>query len=1252
MKKSRVKRCLSLILAAAVACSVLATSASAEDSADTLSESGMAFQQSFQNPDASSRPTMRWWISVAADEERIREEVREIAAAGYGAAEIVPFDIKTNSGVDLDVYGWGTEHWSKLMKAALEEAGKCGIKLDFTISIAWPISSPNIKSTADPASEVKLDVGRINLTSGQYYLGELPGSAVENSKLLSVSVAKLAEDGQTYEFDSIVDITDNAFRDPDSRTGYKVHYQTPDDGEYALFASWEAPTEKLKSGFYVIDHYGTAGAESILKYWEEEFIPSVGEDLFRANARSIFCDSLEQSGNWSRQFLETFQEEKGYDSSPYIFHLAGGHYNATYKLSDSELSKQIQRDYYDVLTTCFIDYHLNPIREFCHKYGKTLRYQTAYGKTLELAETAMHVDIPEGESMMIRNTIDNFRAQAGAVHTTGKNLYTAEIQAEGSRNYVQDWDDFLWILQRQWAGGINNFTQHGMSYRGDFHGEDYTPENGYIDGLEWPGYEGFGRANYSNNWNRLPSWEHISDYTDYVSRTQTVLQQGKADVDLAVYRNDYMDNISGSDGSWIAKDGDYIYKDGGQLERAGYTYDFVCPANLALEDSVVKNGVLCADGPSYKAMIIQYQSYMPTATAQRILEYAQNGLPVILIGDTPTVTSNLTEDNTQLVALMKELLAVPNVKQVESYDDVLGALNALSVQPDTFFSQQEEVLTVHRSAQDADFYYVYNFGRCDNTKTVSEPARDSIKPVDFEVSFVGEGVPYLLDAWTGEITPIAAYKAENGRITVNVKLDSNESKLIAFASPEWGGATQTSHAVSSAGGEVMAAENGLLKIRSFDNGTASVELDNGWACHVTVEDIEAPVELTDWNLTVKDYCPGDTPIETVFRTIDVGETTLKSWTEIDGIRNAAGIGTYTTSFTLQQGWEQGKGAILDLGRVQDSFHVTVNGTALAPCNRYTSKVDIGPYVVAGENTVVVEVATTLVNKLIEVIPGERRTVQDYGLLGPVTVTPYSDVLIAPSSGALETLIAKAEQLKADGALVNTMPAVVTEFEAALASAKSLQQTYASQEEIRAASIRLLDAIGMVKWKIADKDDLSEAIYLAEYITSNIDRYLDEGKAELDAALKGAVTVMQDDNAFQSEVDTAYLNLMEAVTNMNLKPDKSKLQSLVDSVSQMDLSQYTAASVERLNAALSSARGVLGDQNAVQGRVDEAEQNLQEAINGLEKVNSPVVDTAVQGDKNGATASGNAKTGETISFAVILSLFALAGTGLALSKKKK
>ena len=189
--------------------------------------------------------------------------------------------------------------------------------------------------------------------------------------------------------------------------------QTPTTVSYTHLDVYKRqPTESKKNGYLVIDHYGEAGAQAIIDYWVNDVIPAVGEDLFRAASRSIFCDSLEQSGNWSHQMIKTFREEKGYDISPYLFLLTSPN-----SLEDSTRVDVIKRDYYDVLTTCFNEYHLRPIREFCYDYGMTLRYQTAYGKTLELASTAANVDIPEGEAMMIRFPIDNVRAQAGAVHT-------------------------------------------------------------------------------------------------------------------------------------------------------------------------------------------------------------------------------------------------------------------------------------------------------------------------------------------------------------------------------------------------------------------------------------------------------------------------------------------------------------------------------------------------------------------------------------------------------------------------------------------------------------------------------------------------------------------------------------------------------------------------------------------------------------------------------------------------------------------
>src|SRR5699024_1794297 len=80
------------------------------------------------------------------------------------------------------------------------------------------------------------------------------------------------------------------------------------------------------------------------------------------------------------------------------------------------------------------------------------------------------------------------------------------------------------------------------------------------------------------------------------------------------------------------------------------------------------------------------------------------------------------------------------------------------------------------------------------------------------------------------------------------------------------------------------------------------------------------------------------------------------------------------------------------------------------------------------------------------------------------------------TSVLERVIAEAEQMVADGALGNTMEAVVTEFNAALQAAKDLvAQEYASQEDLNAAAVRLVLAMNKVDWKQGDKTILEVAV---------------------------------------------------------------------------------------------------------------------------------------------------------------------------------
>src|SRR4029079_1486039 len=99
---------------------------------------------------------------------------------------------------------------------------------------------------------------------------------------------------------------------------------------------------------------------------------------------------------------------------------------------------------------------------------------------------------------------------------------------------------------------------------------------------------------------------------------------------------------------------------------------------------------------------------------------------------------------------------------------------------------------------------------------------------------------------------------------------------------------------------------------------------------------------------------------------------------------------YRTTIDLGADWTGDDGAYLELGEVNDTFHVRVNGELLPPCDPMDAVVDLGRRLVPGVNQIDVEVASTLINRLRVVTPSVYgvATRQNYGLVGPVRVVPY------------------------------------------------------------------------------------------------------------------------------------------------------------------------------------------------------------------------------------------------------------------------
>ena len=183
-------------------------------------------------------------------------------------------------------------------------------------------------------------------------------------------------------------------------------------------------------------------------------------------------------------------------------------------------------------------------------------------------------------------------------------------------------------------------------------------------------------------------------------------------------------------------------------------------------------------------------------------------------------------------------------------------------------------------------------------------------------------------------------------------------------------------------------------MRDSRAGTYATTLQDGSRIRATIDDVPEPLALTRWTLTAEDWTPGDTPTATVRTRRELALDGLLPWPRIPELADSSGIGRYRTTVRLPGAWTGGHGALLDLGEVFDTYRVTVNGRHLPPADQLTTVVDVGPYLRGGANTIEVEVATTLLNRLriadAPVFGVAKR--QDYGLVGPVRLIPYGRVV--------------------------------------------------------------------------------------------------------------------------------------------------------------------------------------------------------------------------------------------------------------------
>lgn len=492
-----------------------------------------------------------------------------------------------------------------------------------------------------------------------------------------------------------------------------------------------------------------------------------------------------------------------------------------------------------------------------------------------------------------------------------------------------------------------------------YHGTTFSPQN-----APWPGWMFYAAVHFGPT-NTI--WNDFGTLNSYIARSQSFLQAGKPDNDVLLYypiSDEYA--VRGKslllhfDG---AAKGSSVRETAENLFAKGYAFDYISDRQvLKLENNSAQ---ILSSGNRYQTILIPPVKLIPLETFQKILDLAESGATILmeeLPADVPGL-GNLAERQAKLKQLIgglkfKTTTEIVQRAKVGKGEILLGGLT--------------DLLNVAKIRREAMF----------------DSGLQCIRRID------GNTTTYFI--------------ANRGKAAVDgwVPLQSKVNSAILY--------------------NPMDGAFGLAKTRtSGETGDVYLQLQPGASCLVQLypEKQNTPEYAyfqasgnkmtlnSGWNLTFVSGGP------TLPKPVKLSK--LGSWTDLQGDRYNAFSGTavYKTTFTRPSGKAQFYR--LDLGKVDCSARVSVNGKELATLISAPFSVDIPVSELKAENTLQISVTNLMGNRIADMErKGEKYKIfynvnfpakdavnrgadglfttlgwkpQESGLIGPVTLTPLQPV---------------------------------------------------------------------------------------------------------------------------------------------------------------------------------------------------------------------------------------------------------------------
>ncbi|KAJ3800757.1 hypothetical protein GGU11DRAFT_771943 [Lentinula aff. detonsa] len=1009
--------------------------------AGTASASTVVNRGTFASPKTGVK--WRYWIEDASvDLNTLRFDISEIARVGSAGFELLSYQsygsVQSSTGLillDPTEFAFGSDRFVNVTASVVQAAIDNNLTVDFSLGPDQGAGVPVLPDEVDmEGMNTELVFGSHFLVSGETFDGPIPqpeifpflrfdgtvaSANISHMQLVGVigaqvvDGANISSDRVSLDFNTVQDLTSQVQTSGNSTT---VSWSPPSNGTNVVLSYFSRrngypearpgfngpqPDEPGSWGSWVVDHFSPKGVNISTTFIQNNILSNqnIGEMLALPGVgQYMWEDSMEYQAQlfWTDAFTERFLERHGYEVNitlPVLHTLPSNAQtkpNQTFDYGTTFNWGKFTEDYQDTLTSLYIDYMGN-FSEWARSIGMSFSNQPAYNFRLDTAASAAIPDTPEIESLGVP-TIDGAHQLSGGVHLGNRTIFSSETGARVEEANAIRMVELLQDANNQYAGGVNVALLHGFPYSGNY------------PNTTWPGITTFGYNFADMHGPRMPAWDHYKEYLDYLARTQYALQAGVAKVDLGIYRKGYNIDFTSPP-----------YAGSSLLISSGYTYEYVSPENLKLPGVTVSNSRLASSGPAYKAFILGRQQNITVDAAQRLVDYAQNGLPIILVAEVPTDIPGFEMGNSsmeQVQSLMSQLTAEPTVVLVDDESDVpstlvsLGVLPAVAVEPPSsnLFSVVREV-DDDVSGTNTAYFFLFNEGTSAINFTLT------LNP-----GF--NGSPFALNPWIGDVAPVVLYSnSTSGNISIPaVSLAPSQTALFAVTSGD------ALEGVSVPGIRIISADAGImavavntstpqLELRSLSEGSKQFISEAGetMTANFSLEGETSRV-LSDWVLNVTAWTPPQNLSD--HRSVLVPQPLMNltqglvPWNQIEGLANISGVGTYVTSFEWNHADDDVVGLLLDFGEIFHTVKAWLNGRQITTADPTHPVVDITQLVINGTNTIRADAASTLLNA-VNAVPqieslGELRLSTDpnppqnqqYGLIANVTLVPYARVTVS------------------------------------------------------------------------------------------------------------------------------------------------------------------------------------------------------------------------------------------------------------------